>query len=94
MGCMDPIPEQSAWEAGFPLGWSEVGRLSLWVVGRLAGPSWEERGTVKEKAVQGQEPGPGWAHCTEDPRALLAQGWARGWPLKVRAKVSTGGAQL
>ena len=44
MGCMDPIPEQSAWEAGFPLGWSEVRRLSLWVVGRLAGPSWEERG--------------------------------------------------
>lgn len=78
MGCMDPIPEQSAWGGGFPLGRSVVRRLSLWAVGRLASPGGGERGTVKEKAAQGQEPGAAWSHFTEDPRASLAQGWATG----------------
>lgn len=55
--------------------WSGGCHYGRW---RLAGPSWGERETGKEKAAQGQEQGTGWSHFTEDPRASLAQGWARG----------------
>ena len=48
------------------------------MVAGLAGASWGEREGGKEKAAQGQEPGTGEFHCTEDSRALLAQGQARG----------------
>ena len=77
MGCVDPIPEQSAWGWGFPLGWSVVRRLSLWAVGRLASPGGGE-GDSNGGGSTGQEPGAAWSHFTEDPRASLAQGWATG----------------
>lgn len=76
-GRLGPILEQSAWEARFPLGWSAVRRLSLWVVAGLGGASWGERvgGRRKQQRARSQGlEGP----TGEDPRALLAQGQPRG----------------
>ena len=94
MGCVDPIPEQSAWGWGFPLGRSVVRRLSLWAVGRLASPGGGERGTVTEEAAQARSQGPPGPTSLRTPGLRWLRGGQRGWLLKVRAKVSAGGAQL
>lgn len=78
MRCLGPIPELSAWEGRFPR--SVVRRLSLGAV-EAGRPQLGREGdmeTGKEKAARGQEQGTRWTHFTEDPRASLAQGWARG----------------
>lgn len=70
MGRLGPILEQSAWEGRFPLGWSAVRRLSLWVVAGLGGASWGEREAGRRKQQRARSQG------LESPTALRTPGLA------------------
>ena len=68
-----------------------------WGQWRLAGPSWGERETGKQgrrRQHRARSKGPGGPTSLRTPGLRWLRDGHGGWPLKVRAKVSTGGAQL